>query len=237
MTKKRKRMRHLATFSAFLLFFGWMLLTAFKSITPPPVPLPEPEPEKEKEEEPAEKVEKQNSQLQSVNLRYEAAVSETAIEEMENGRFIVETRLPEGTGRQRVFVMLLSRGGIIVVRDSQDAYQLLHSKQSREALETAEINHEAYAFHRPRRISQRDLDLMAITQTEPGDIPYLVMPKQFEAQILSEIERTLSGPITDYSQASLYLEISHGGHLSLTIEAVKDRQNQALAINQTIHGL
>lgn len=240
---KNKRKVYLYPFAAlilFLLLFGNGLLLVLREAARPLPTLPEIEtPEQEETEEEESPPEKQASaqRLQSVNLSYEADISQTAIDEMENGRFIVETELPGGGQRQTVFDMLRSRGGIIVVRDIDDAYFLLRSGAPRQPLAESDVPLDSYALHRPGRIDHKDLALLGITSTVPGDIPYLVMPKQFEARIISEIERVLPQPLNKYAGAKLRLEPTSGGHLRMHIQSVTQPDRSTVAINQSVPGL
>ncbi len=243
MPKKRHKFYLFFTaLGVFLLLFGTALLLVLQEAAPPVPPIPEleqtkQEEEKPEEEEPPDETQKSPQRLQSVNLSYEADISQTAIDEMENGRFIVETHLPEGRQRAEVFRMLRNRGGIFVVRDIDDQYFLLQSGAPRQALAESDIPLDSYALHRPGRIGHDGLSLMGITTAEPGDIPYLVMPKQFEARIISEIERVLPESLDQYAGAKLRLEPTRGGHLRMQIESVTQPDRSVVAINQTVPGL
>ena len=228
------------TLALFLIVFGTMLLLVLERTAEPITPIAPAEEEKEKEPEQEDKSpeEPESPQhLESVNLSYEADISQTAIDEMENGRFIVETELPNGAQRQAVFQMLQSRGGIIVVRNIDDAYFLLQKGAPRKLLQESNLPLDTYALHRPGRIGHADLGLLGISTTEPGDIPYLVMPKQFEARIISEIERVLPQSLDQYAGASLRLEPTPGGHLRMQILSVTKRDRSTLAINRPVPGL
>lgn len=223
-----------ALFCLFLIVLGSLILSIFKQ---PPGALILPPNAEEPEEAPLEQTTEKPS-IQSMSLRYEADLSETAIEEMENGRFIVETQLPTGEARQRVFTQLRNRGGIVVVRDVKNDYYLLSSEGERVALEQANITHNSYALHRPRRISHADSKLLGSSQADPGDIPYLVMPKEFEARIISEIEHHSPNPISEYLKANLSLTSSRAGHLTLTINELTENSGEVLqALGEAVYGL
>lgn len=238
---KSNRDRHLTliTFSVFLIAFGWMLTVLFED-TVHAVILPlalETEPEENSENEKSDEQKPRKQPLLAVDVRYSADISETAIEEMEKGRFLVETELPGGSARTQVFQQLRSRGGILVAEDLDNTYHLLTNGGLREPLEEAAIEHSAYAFHRPRKIATADLRRLAINTNKPGDVPFLVMPKVFEAQIISEIERALNDPVTNYKAARLSLSTTSGGHLRLTINEVTKTDGQTFTINRSITGL
>lgn len=192
--------------------------------------------EEEQEEEQDEDA-TEAEDIAPVTLRFDGEPSQSALEELETGRFLVETRIPSDANRGEIFRQLLLRGGIVVARDADLKHSLLSSDTQRQPLESANLVFEEFDFERPRQLEGRDARFLPGRRISAGDTLFLVMPRVFEARLLTEIESMLDQPLTEYAYALLLLETSRGGHLIFRIDEVRTNNGDRHSIGATIRGL
>ena len=94
-----------------------------------------------------------------VNLILDTPLSQTATLEMMEGRFIMETTIPDENEKGEVFRQLFLRGGIVIAMDRNESYSLVNENGEQFALESiphSTVDLDAYALHRPRYVLPLD---------------------------------------------------------------------------------
>lgn len=175
----------------------------------------------------------------SVNLIVDTPATETALSEMLNGRFLVDTEISHASQKQEVYRQLFLRGGIVVSMDSKGDYYFLAPSGSRTSLnelDTSIVDLDHYALHRPRNVSPVDYPFLS-RPIESGDEVFLVMPNHFESGIFASIEKVLPAPLDQFSNASITVGVSRNGHLDFTLHSVVGNDGTSIQTGHSIRGL
>ena len=175
----------------------------------------------------------------SVNLIVDTPATETALSEMLNGRFLVDTEISHASQKQEVYRQLFLRGGIVISMDSIGNYYFLDPSGSRTSLnelDTSIVDLDHYALHRPRNVSPVDYPFLS-RPIESGDEVFLVMPNHFESGIFASIEKVLPAPLDQFSNASITVGVSRNGHLDFTLHSVVGNDGTTIQADHSIRGL
>ena len=175
----------------------------------------------------------------SVNLIVDTPATETALSEMLNGRFLVDTEISHASQKQEVYRQLFLRGGIVISMDSIGNYYFLDPSGSRTSLNELDasiVDLDHYALHRPRNVSPVDYPFLS-RPIESGDEVFLVMPNHFESGIFASIEKVLPAPLDQFSNASITVGISRNGHLDFTLHSVVGNDGTTIQTGHSIRGL
>ena len=175
----------------------------------------------------------------SVNLIVDTPATETALSEMLNGRFLVDTEISHASQKQEVYRQLFLRGGIVISMDSMGDYYFLAPSGSRTSLnelDTSIVDLDHYALHRPRNVSPVDYPFLS-RPIESGDEVFLVMPNHFESGIFASIEKVLPAPLDQFSNASITVGVSRNGHLDFTLHSVVGNDGTTIQTGHSIRGL
>jgi hypothetical protein len=175
----------------------------------------------------------------SVNLIVDTPASETALSEMLNGRFLVDTEISHASQKHEVYRQLFLRGGIVISMDSTGNYYFLAPSGSRTSLNELNasiVDLDHYALHRPRNISPVDYPFLS-RPIESGDEVFLVMPNHFESGIFTSIEKVLPAPLDQFSNASITVGVSRNGHLDFTLHSVVGNDGTTIQTGHSIRGL
>ena len=70
----------------------------------------------------------------------------------------------------------------------------------------------------------------------PEDEVFLVMPTDFEATALTEIEARLPAPLSDFAEATLRLSVSRGGHLDFLLVSAAANDGGIHRIDENFRG-
>ena len=174
-----------------------------------------------------------------VNLLLDTPVTETATEEMMEGRFIMETSVNQERQKAEVYRQLLLRGGIVVSLDQNASYVLISKSGERKPLESISSEHlnlDSYALHRPRHVAAVDHHHLS-GAIKKGDEVFIVMPNQFESKVFSNIERVLGAPLSNYGKALVDVSISPRGHLDFTLARVTKNDGTTISSSHLMRGL
>lgn len=206
-----------------------------------PVMPPRPAPKKVVVEVPQPKPKPEPSagsvKLARVGLRRAGPPSAEALKAVDAGRFIVRTSFSDPAQKPEIYHQLCLRGGIYILQDDQDHYWWERTASKRLPLSDSGLDLATYALNRPRALPANDAQFTGCQEPRPGQQLYLVMPKIFEAQILTEIEHFLPHPLSDYQAADLSLAQTPGGYLDLTLNSVEDRHGALTRMSAQIRGL
>ena len=175
----------------------------------------------------------------SVNLIVDTPATETALSEMLNGRFLVDTEISHASQKQEVYRQLFLRGGIVISMDSKGDYYFLDPSGSRTSLNELDasiVDLDHYALHRPRNVSPVDYPFLS-RPIESGDEVFLVMPNHFESGIFASIEKVLPAPLDQFSNASITVGVSRNGHLDFTLHSVVGNDGTTIQTGHSIRGL
>ena len=175
----------------------------------------------------------------SVNLIVDTPATETALSEMLNGRFLVDTEISHASQKQEVYRQLFLRGGIVISMDSIGNYYFLDPSGSRTSLNELDasiVDLDHYALHRPRNVSPVDYPFLS-RSIESGDEVFLVMPNHFESGIFASIEKVLPAPLDQFSNASITVGVSRNGHLDFTLHSVVGNDGTTIQTGHSIRGL
>ena len=175
----------------------------------------------------------------SVNLIVDTPATETALSEMLNGRFLVDTEISHASQKQEVYRQLFLRGGIVISMDSIGNYYFLDPSGSRTSLNELDasiVDLDHYALHRPRNVSPVDYPFLS-RPIESGDEVFLVMPNHFESGIFASIEKVLPAPLDQFSNASITVGVSRNGHLDFTLHSVVGNDGTTIQTGHSIRGL
>ena len=175
----------------------------------------------------------------SVNLIVDTPATETALSEMLNGRFLVDTEISHASQKQEVYRQLFLRGGIVISMDSIGNYYFLDPSGSRTSLNELDasiVDLDHYALHRPRNVSPVDYPFLS-RPIESGDEVFLVMPNHFESGIFASIEKVLPAPLDQFSNASITVGVSRNGHLDFTLHSVVGNDGTTIQDGHSIRGL
>jgi hypothetical protein len=175
----------------------------------------------------------------SVNLIVDTPTTETALSEMLNGRFLVDTEISSASQKQEVYRQLFLRGGIIISMDSTGDYYFLDPSGDRislNELDASIVDLDHYALHRPRNVSPVDYTYLS-RSIESGDEVFLVMPNHFESGIFASIEKVLPAPLDQFSNASITVGVSRNGHLDFTLHSVVGNDGTTIQSGHSIRGL
>lgn len=175
----------------------------------------------------------------SVNLIVDTPATETALSEMLNGRFLVDTEISHASQKHEVYRQLFLRGGIVISMDSMGDYYFLDPSGSRTSLnelDTSIVDLDHYALHRPRNVSPVDYPFLS-RPIESGDEVFLVMPNHFESGIFASIEKVLPAPLDQFSNASITVGVSRNGHLDFTLHSVVGNDGTSIQTGHSIRGL
>ena len=175
----------------------------------------------------------------SVNLIVDTPATETALSEMLNGRFLVDTEISSASQKQEVYRQLFLRGGIVISMDSMGDYYFLNPSGDRislNELDASIVDLDHYALHRPRNISPVDYTYLS-RSIESGDEVFLVMPNHFESGIFASIEKVLPAPLDQFSNASITVGVSRNGHLDFTLHSVVGNDGTTIQSGHSIRGL
>ena len=175
----------------------------------------------------------------SVNLIVDTPATETALSEMLNGRFLVDTEISHASQKQEVYRQLFLRGGIVISMDSIGNYYFLDPSGSRTSLNELDasiVDLDHYALHRPRNVSPVDYPFLS-RPIESGDEVFLVMPNHFESGIFASIEKVLPAPLDQFSNASITVGVSRNGHLDFTLHSVVGNDGTTIQADHSIRGL
>ena len=175
----------------------------------------------------------------SVNLIVDTPATETALSEMLNGRFLVDTEISHASQKQEVYRQLFLRGGIVISMDSKGDYYFLDPSGSRTSLNELDasiVDLDHYALHRPRNVSPVDYPFLP-RPIESGDEVFLVMPNHFESGIFASIEKVLPAPLDQFSNASITVGVSRNGHLDFTLHSVVGNDGTSIQTGHSIRGL
>ena len=175
----------------------------------------------------------------SVNLIVDTPATETALSEMLNGRFLVDTEISHASQKQEVYRQLFLRGGIVISMDSKGDYYFLDPSGSRTSLNELDasiVDLDHYALHRPRNVSPVDYPFLS-RPIESGDEVFLVMPNHFESGIFASIEKVLPAPLDQFSNASITVGVSRNGHLDFTLHSVVGNDGTTIQADHSIRGL
>ena len=181
----------------------------------------------------------QAQDTKQVNLLLDTPVTESATEEMMEGRFIMETSVNQEIQKAEVYRQLLLRGGIVVSLDQNASYVLISKSGERIPLERISAEHlnlDNYALHRPRHVAAGDHHHLS-GAIKKGDEVFIVMPNQFESKVFSNIERVLGTPLSNYGKALVDVSISPRGHLDFTLARVTKNDGTAISSNHLMRGL
>ena len=158
---------------------------------------------------------------------------------MMEGRFIMETTIPVEDEKGEVFRQLFLRGGIVIAMDRNESYSLVDENGEKFALESiphSTVDLDAYALHRPRYVSASDHRHLMRDVDSQEDV-FIVMPKNFESRIFSNIERVLARPLTDFGSALIEVSMSRNGHLDFSLARVTATDGAVVRPNHSIKGL
>ena len=172
-----------------------------------------------------------------VDIRRVASPSTSARDLIDAGKLVVRTTMPIARQPAEVYRQLTLRGGIFVVEDALGKYWWLKSPSERVPLPDSGLPLERYALNRPRLLPA---DVMSYTDgyaAQAGERLFLVMPKDFEAAVLTEIERVLPEPLAHYASASVVLSTTPNGYLEFALTEVGHRQHGATRMNRQFRGL
>jgi len=175
----------------------------------------------------------------SVNLIVDTPATETALSEMLNGRFLVDTEISHASQKHEVYRQLFLRGGIVISMDSIGNYYFLDPSGSRTSLNELDasiVDLDHYALHRPRNVSPVDYPFLS-RPIESGDEVFLVMPNHFESGIFASIEKVLPAPLDQFSNASITVGVSRNGHLDFTLHSVVGNDGTSIQTGHSIRGL
>lgn len=175
-------------------------------------------------------------QVHRVSVTNQPSISASASEVYAQGRFQVETHLPEDSSTSVILNELLLRGGILISYDRSGEHEHLLTNGQRQSLNTSlQGSGMSYAVQRPRLLSSgilRHLDRRIVIQADERIL--LLMPEEFELHLLTEMERILDLPLDQYRRARLDLNLSRGGHLRFTLQSIEHNDGQIKAINRTV---
>jgi len=174
-----------------------------------------------------------------VNLLLDTPVTESATEEMMEGRFIMETTVNQEMQKAEVYRQLLLRGGIVVSLDQNASYVLICKSGERiplESIASETLNLDNYALHRPRHVAAVDHHHLS-GAIKKGDEVFIVMPNQFESKVFSNIERVLGAPLSNYGKALVDVSISPRGHLDFTLARVTKNDGTTISSSHLMRGL
>ena len=174
-----------------------------------------------------------------VNLLLDTPVTESATEEMMEGRFIMETSVYQERQKAEVYRQLLLRGGIVVSLDQNASYVLISKSGERiplESIASENLNLDNYALHRPRHVAAVDHHHLS-GAIKKGDEVFIVMPNQFESKVFSNIERVLGAPLSNYGKALVDISISPRGHLDFTLARVTKNDGTTISSSHLMRGL
>ena len=174
-----------------------------------------------------------------VNLLLDTPVTESATEEMMEGRFIMETSVNQEMQKAEVYRQLLLRGGIVVSLDQNASYVLISKSGERiplERISSEHLNLDNYALHRPRHVAAVDHHHLS-GAIKKGDEVFIVMPNQFESKVFSNIERVLGAPLGNYGKALVDVSISPRGHLDFTLARVTKNDGTTISSSHLMRGL
>lgn len=172
-----------------------------------------------------------------VNLRRAGAPSVTALKEIDAGKFIVRTKFLRDNERQELYRQLGLRGGIWVVEDSRGHYWWLRTVSDREPLGGSVLALDTYALNRPRALPPGEERFTGGHRIGSEEQLFLVMPRVFEARILTEIESMLSEPLSAFVSANVTVGLTPNGYLEFALEAVEHRQRGAIHVGRQFRGL
>ena len=174
-----------------------------------------------------------------VNLLLDTPVTESATEEMMEGRFIMETTVNQEMQKAEVYRQLLLRGGIVVSLDQNASYVLISKSGERiplESIASENLNLDNYALHRPRHVAAVDHHHLS-GAIKKGDEVFIVMPNQFESKVFSNIERVLGAPLSSYGKALVDVSISPRGHLDFTLARITKNDGTTISSSHLMRGL
>lgn len=232
-----KRLRYLGTLIVLLLLVlvvGLLATLAFKADQKPAAALVDTSPQPVAETPPSISPSRRSAKI---DLRRASAPSTTALHEIDTGKFIVRTEFINDTEKGELYRQLCLRGGLYVVQDVRDRYWWLRSPSERVPLAESNLPLDTYALNRPRLLSPLEARFTGGFAVQSGEQLFLVMPKNFEARVLTEIEQVMPEPLSAYASASLTLELTPGGYLEFVLTKVDHRQRGAVAVNHPFRGL
>lgn len=174
-----------------------------------------------------------------VNVLLDTQVTESATEEMMDGRLIMETSVNQEMQKAEVYRQLLICGGIVVSLGKNASYVLISKSGERiplESISSEHLNLDNYALHRPRHVAAVDHHHLS-GAIKKGDEVFIVMPNQFESKVFSNIERVLGAPLSNYGKALVDVSISPRGHLDFTLARVAKNDGTTISSSHLMRGL
>jgi hypothetical protein len=176
-------------------------------------------------------------QSAKVDLRRAGPPSAAAMREIDSGKFIVRTEFTDERKKEDLYRQLLLRGGILVVQDTQRWNWWLRSPTQRLPLAQAGLPLDGFALNRPRALPAGEERYTGGQDVRPGEQLFLVMPKEFEARVLTEIEHVLPEPLARYNFAHLSMDLTANGYLEFTLTEVTSREHGMIPMTSRFRGL